>query len=64
MYFLLAMCLFPEVGYRLVWDKLTGGLTGMPVVAPTAAARCGCPIHRATGPGWGGRLITAIPQWS
>lgn len=24
-YFLLAMCLFPEVGYRLVWDKLTCG---------------------------------------
>ncbi|GAA3413970.1 transposase domain-containing protein [Streptosporangium vulgare] len=20
-YFLLAMCLFPEVGYRLVWDR-------------------------------------------
>ena len=109
MYFLLAMCLFPEVGYRLVWDKLTGGLTGRwsrrvrspcetcaadsavrrygpcsrssPVSWParrrrgcgsvrtrrcrsTAAARCGYPIHRATGPGWGGRLITAIPQWS
>ncbi|MEN1889249.1 transposase domain-containing protein [Streptomyces mirabilis] len=31
-YFLLAMCLFPEVGYRLVWDKLTAGLSGMPVV--------------------------------
>lgn len=27
-YFLLAMCLFPEVGYRLVWDKLTAGLPG------------------------------------
>ncbi|MET7457523.1 transposase domain-containing protein [Streptomyces sp. NPDC005574] len=36
MCFLLAMCLFPEVGYRLVWDKLTGGLTGMPMVAPSA----------------------------
>ncbi|WP_406278479.1 transposase domain-containing protein [Streptomyces sp. NBC_00191] len=24
-YFLLAMCLFPEVCYRLVWQKLTGG---------------------------------------
>ena len=29
-YFLLAMCLFPEVGYRLVWDKLTSGLAGRP----------------------------------
>lgn len=27
-YFLLAMCLFPEVGYRLVWQKLTAGLAG------------------------------------
>ncbi|WP_418953437.1 IS4 family transposase [Streptomyces cinnabarinus] len=37
-YFLLAMCLFPEVGYRLVWDKLTVGLSGMPVVHPSAKA--------------------------
>ncbi|MCH0558426.1 IS4 family transposase [Streptomyces sp. MUM 16J] len=35
-YFLLAMCLFPEVGYRLVWDKLTAGLSGLPVVRPSA----------------------------
>jgi hypothetical protein len=27
-YFLVAMCLFPEVGYRLVWDKLTAGIGG------------------------------------
>ncbi|MGW6405371.1 transposase domain-containing protein [Streptomyces sp. NPDC055134] len=32
------MCLFPEVGYRLVWDKLTAGLSGIPVVYPTAKA--------------------------
>ena len=37
-YFLLAMCLFPEVGYRLVWDKLTAGLSGVPVACPTAKA--------------------------
>ncbi|WTP07098.1 transposase domain-containing protein [Microbispora hainanensis] len=38
-YFLLAMCLFPEVGYRLVWDKMTGALAGLPaVVSPTAKA--------------------------
>ncbi|TDU04199.1 IS4 family transposase [Streptomyces sp. 846.5] len=37
-YFLLAMCLFPEVGYRLVWDKLTGGLSGMPLAQPSAKA--------------------------
>ncbi|MGW1076597.1 transposase domain-containing protein [Streptomyces sp. NPDC002537] len=28
-YFLLAMCLFPEVGYRLVWNKLTAALAGV-----------------------------------
>ncbi|MCX5434555.1 IS4 family transposase (plasmid) [Streptomyces sp. NBC_00257] len=33
-YFLLAMCLFPEVGYRLVW----GSLSGMPVVCPSTKA--------------------------
>ncbi|MEW1907459.1 IS4 family transposase [Kitasatospora sp. NPDC085895] len=38
MYFPLAMCLFPEVGYRLVWDKLTAGLAGMPVASPSAKA--------------------------
>ncbi|OIK24207.1 hypothetical protein VT52_028405 [Streptomyces malaysiense] len=38
MYFLLSMCLFPEVGYRLVWDKLTGGLAGMPMASPSAKA--------------------------
>lgn len=38
-YFLLAMCLFPEVGYRLVWDKMTSALAGLPAVAsPTAKA--------------------------
>ncbi|TWG07297.1 transposase IS4-like protein [Streptomyces brevispora] len=37
-YFLVAMCLFPEVGYRLVWDKLTAGLSGMPVVCPSTKA--------------------------
>ncbi|MGW7674675.1 IS4 family transposase, partial [Streptomyces sp. NPDC054775] len=28
-YSLVAMCLFPEVGYRLVWDKMTCGLGGI-----------------------------------
>lgn len=37
-YFLLAMCLFPEVGYRLVWDKLTTGPTEVPVASPTPKA--------------------------
>jgi hypothetical protein len=37
-YFLLAMCLFPEVGYQGVWAKLTAGLEGMRVAAPTTKA--------------------------
>ena len=37
-YLLLAACLFPEVGYLGVWGKLTAGLAGVPVAAPTAGA--------------------------
>ncbi|MBY8852161.1 transposase domain-containing protein, partial [Saccharothrix sp. MB29] len=37
-YFLLAMCLFPEVGYRLVWQKPIGGLAGLAVTEPSAKA--------------------------
>ncbi len=39
-YFVLAMCLFPEVGYRLVWQKLTAALTGagLEIAWPTAKA--------------------------
>lgn len=39
-YFLLAMCLFLEVGCRLVWSKLTVALTGggIEVAEPTAKA--------------------------
>ncbi|MCX5078610.1 IS4 family transposase [Streptomyces sp. NBC_00513] len=39
-YFLLAMCMFPEVGYRLVWSKLIAALTsgGLEVADPTAKA--------------------------
>ncbi|WP_406513913.1 transposase domain-containing protein [Streptomyces sp. NBC_00161] len=53
LYFLLAMRLFPEVGYRLVWDKLTAGLFGLPVACPTPKAlrdprrRLGCAPVRA-----------------
>ena len=38
MYFVLAMCLFPEVGYRRVWAKLVCGLGGYPVFSPSAKA--------------------------
>ena len=37
-YLLLAACLFPELGYLGVWRKLTAGLAGVPVAAPTAGA--------------------------
>ena len=37
-YLLLAACLFPEVGYLGVWRKLTAGLAGVPVAAPSAGA--------------------------
>ncbi|MFI0207012.1 MULTISPECIES: transposase domain-containing protein [Streptomyces] len=37
-YFLLAMCLFPEVGYRLLWGELTAGLSGMPIVGSSTKA--------------------------
>ncbi|MFJ2833624.1 transposase domain-containing protein [Streptomyces sp. NPDC087263] len=37
-YFLLAMCLFPEVRHRLVRDRPTVGLSRMPVACPTAKA--------------------------
>ncbi|WP_406314534.1 transposase domain-containing protein [Streptosporangium sp. NBC_01639] len=39
-YFVLAMCLFPEVGYRPVWQKLTAALAGagLEIAWPTAKA--------------------------
>lgn len=49
-YFLLAMCLFPEIGYRLVWDKLTVGLSGMPIVCPSAKALCDLRRRLDSGP--------------
>jgi hypothetical protein len=37
-YLLLAGCLFAEVGYRQVWQKLTSGLTSLGLAAPTGSA--------------------------
>jgi hypothetical protein len=37
-YFLLAMCLFPQVGYRLVWAKMVAGLGGPAAGDPCAKA--------------------------
>lgn len=52
-YFLLAACLFPEIGYRLVWAKLTANLSHTRMVRPTPGAlaqarrRIGpAPLHR------------------
>jgi hypothetical protein len=38
MYLLLAGCLFAELGYQQVWSKLTSGLSGLPIVAPSGSA--------------------------
>lgn len=35
---MVAACLSPEVGYRLVWQNLPEGLAGMQVAQPTAKA--------------------------
>ncbi|MER7272796.1 IS4 family transposase [Micromonospora carbonacea] len=37
-YLLLAGCLFAELGYRQVWQRLVAGLEGVPVAEPSAAA--------------------------
>ena len=37
-YLLLGGCLFAELGYSQVWGRLTAGLEGLPVAAPTASA--------------------------
>jgi hypothetical protein len=38
MYLLLAGCLFAELGYQQVWSKLTSGLSGLAIVAPSGSA--------------------------
>ncbi|MFJ8391164.1 IS4 family transposase, partial [Streptomyces sp. NPDC094438] len=37
-YFLLALSLFPHLGYAKVWDKLVAGLAGLPVAVPSEKA--------------------------
>lgn len=40
-FFVLALVLFDDCGYRLVWDKLTAGLSGLgALVRPSASALC------------------------
>lgn len=38
LYFLLAMCLFPELSYQGVWGRLTAGLRALGIAAPSARA--------------------------
>lgn len=38
LYFLLAMCLFPQAGYLGVWGKLTAALDGLGLAAPSPKA--------------------------
>ncbi|MGS2586639.1 transposase domain-containing protein [Streptomyces hebeiensis] len=45
-YFLVALCLFPEVGYQLVWDKMTYGLDGL---LPTPSAKGLRDLRRRVG---------------
>jgi hypothetical protein len=37
-YFLLALAMFPRLGYARVWDKLTAGLAGLALPAPSEKA--------------------------
>ena len=48
-YLLLAGCLFAELGYSRVWDRLTAGLEGLDTAAPTASAFT--QARRRLGPG-------------
>ena len=48
-YLLLAGCLFAELGYVQVWGRLTAGLGGLDIAAPTASAMT--QARRRLGPG-------------
>src|ERR1700757_5451020 len=39
-YFLLALGMYPRLGYARVWAKLTAGLQGLPVPCPCRRRRC------------------------
>jgi hypothetical protein len=48
-YLLLAGCLFAELGYGQVWDRMAAGLDGLDAAAPTASAMT--QARRRLGPG-------------
>ena len=47
-YFVLALCLFPQAGYLGVWAELTAALDGLGLAVPSAAALRG--LRRRLGP--------------
>jgi len=49
-YLLLAGGLFAELGYSQVWHRLTAGLDGLPVTAPTASAMTQARRRLGSGP--------------
>jgi hypothetical protein len=49
-YLLLAGCLFAGLGYSQVWHRLTAGLDGLPVTAPTASAMTQARRRLGSGP--------------
>ncbi|MET9079637.1 transposase domain-containing protein [Streptomyces sp. NPDC004232] len=49
-YFVLALGLFPHLGYAKVWDKLVVGLTGLTVPAPSEKALRDLRRHLGTAP--------------
>jgi Insertion element 4 transposase N-terminal/Transposase DDE domain len=49
-YLLLAGCLFAELGYAQVWRRLTAGLGGLDVAAPTASAMTQARRRLGSGP--------------
>jgi hypothetical protein len=50
LYFLLAMCLFPRSGYLGVWGKLTAGMRGLGLPAPSPKALRDVRRRVGTGP--------------
>lgn len=59
-YFLLAMCLFPEVGYRLVWQKLTAALAGAGLETAWPTPKALRDLRRRVGPAPVHRLFEVL----
>jgi hypothetical protein len=56
-YFVLALGLFPWLGYARVWDKLTAGLAGLAVARPSEKALRDLPA------GWDRRRCALCSRW-